>query len=299
MESCGMSRVETIADGVTVYLGDGINIVRDLPDASIDVVLTDPPYSSGTRREGAKGIRKAMLRETEDEEWFPNDCLTTDGFWWLMHANAVQWKRLCRIGAHILAFIDWRMWPHMTGAIESADLRRFGMLVWDKTYFGMGHYFRNQHELIMHFTHGRGRTSARHDVANVLAFPPIRNGEHFTEKPVALCRQLLTVVSQPGDRVFDPFMGSGTTGVAAVKLGLNFTGIEIEPRYFDIACRRIGEALRQPDLFVAPPAPSLQMTFDYDAAKDMEGSINECYRAIRERVAAGGPGFDPDREPPA
>lgn len=55
-----------------------------------------------------------------------------------------------------------------------------------------------------------------------------------------------------GGRILDPFMGSGTTGVAAVKMGRRFTGIEIDVGYFDISCRRIGDALKQPDLFVAP-----------------------------------------------
>jgi site-specific DNA-methyltransferase (adenine-specific)/modification methylase len=55
--------------------------------------------------------------------------------------------------------------------------------------------------------------------------------------------------------ILDPFMGSGTTGVAAVKLGRRFIGIEIEPRYFDIACRRIEEATRQPDMFIEPTRP--------------------------------------------
>jgi site-specific DNA-methyltransferase (adenine-specific) len=59
----------------------------------------------------------------------------------------------------------------------------------------------------------------------------------------------------------DPFMGSGTTGVAAVKLGRKFIGIEIEPKYFDIACRRISEALKQPDMFIEKPKPATQVSF--------------------------------------
>jgi DNA modification methylase len=58
--------------------------------------------------------------------------------------------------------------------------------------------------------------------------------------------------------ILDPFMGSGTTGVAAVKLGRKFIGIEIEPKYFDIACRRISEALKQPDMFIEPHKPAKQ-----------------------------------------
>lgn len=243
-------RVETVGNA-TLYCGDCIEISRDLPEKSVDAVLTDPPYSSGTRREGAKSIRKTMTRETEDEDWFSTDCLTTDGFWWLMHANALQWRRVLRDGSHVLAFIDWRMWPHMAGAIEAADLRRFGMLVWDKAHFGMGMYFRNQHELVMHFTNGKGKDAARHDVGNVLRVKRVagEDAEHLTQKPVELLERMLSVVTAPADTVFDPFMGSGSTGVACLNMGRKFVGIEVEPKYFETACERISMAHAQGRLF--------------------------------------------------
>ena len=65
----------------------------------------------------------------------------------------------------------------------------------------------------------------------------------------------------PGETILDPFMGSGTTGVAAVKLGRKFIGIEIEPKYFDIACKRISDALKQPDMFIERPKPVKQEGF--------------------------------------
>ena len=70
------------------------------------------------------------------------------------------------------------------------------------------------------------------------------------QRCIKLCRDARTIL--------DPFMGSGTTGVAAVKLGRKFIGIEIEPKYFDIACRRISEALKQPDFFIEPHKPAKQ-----------------------------------------
>jgi site-specific DNA-methyltransferase (adenine-specific) len=79
---------------------------------------------------------------------------------------------------------------------------------------------------------------------------------HPTQKPTQLmfwCVQLLGART-----ILDPFMGSGTTGVAAVKLGRKFIGIEIEPKYFDIACRRISDALKQPDMFIEKPKPAKQ-----------------------------------------
>lgn len=225
--------------GIQIIEGDCLEGMRDIPDNSIDVVLTDPPFSSGTRKEGQKGVRKSMVRSMEDDEWFATDSLTTHGFVWLMRQNALRWKRLVKRGGHILSFIDWRMMPHLQAAIESADLRSKGVLVWDKTYFGMGDCFRNQHEFVLHFTNGRGRDPQRRDVGNVFHCPPVRGGQHPNEKPVKLLRDILEVVAPPGGRVLDPFMGSGSSGVAAAMLDLKFTGIEPDPGFIEIARNRI------------------------------------------------------------
>ena len=82
--------------------------------------------------------------------------------------------------------------------------------------------------------------------------------DHPTQKPVSLTLELAGMVSEVGETILDPFMGSGTTGVACTRLGRRFIGIEIEPRYFDIACRRIDEAQRQGRLFDHRPAPPVQ-----------------------------------------
>jgi site-specific DNA-methyltransferase (adenine-specific) len=238
---------------ITLWQGDCLERQHDIPESSIDVVLTDPPFSSGTRKEGQKSVRKSMLRATEDDEWFATDCLTTNGFVWLMRQNALRWKRLLKKGGHVLVFIDWRMSANLAAAIESADFRYVGMLVWDKTYFGMGACFRNQYELILHFTNGRGREPQRRDMGNVLSHPPIRDGSHPNEKPVPLLKDLLSVVAPPGGRILDPFMGTGSVGVAAAHLEMDFIGIDLEPQYVDVARDRIerepGRRPGQPSLF--------------------------------------------------
>jgi len=89
-----------------------------------------------------------------------------------------------------------------------------------------------------------------------------RHGEHPTEKPVPLMVEILSDYTNPGQTILDPFMGSGTTGVACVKLGRKFIGIELEEKYFDIACERIQKAYDQPDMFVAPPEKLKQAGLD-------------------------------------
>lgn len=222
-----------------IICGDALTELRKLPDESVDAVITDPPYSSGTRKEGGKGLRKSMKRGIDDGIWFSSDSMTVLGFSWLMRESAIEWKRILKPGGHILCFIDWRMYPHLAGAIESADLRHVGVLIWDKTYFGMGAYFRNQHEFILHFSKGRGANPIRRDVGNVLSYAPIRNGEHPTEKPVDLMATLVSVLVPPRGVVLDPFAGSGTTGIAAVRLGREFIGIDLNPQYCEMAKQRI------------------------------------------------------------
>jgi site-specific DNA-methyltransferase (adenine-specific) len=89
--------------------------------------------------------------------------------------------------------------------------------------------------------------------------PSDRTGEHPTEKPIALMMELVALFTNPGDVVVDPFMGSGSTGVAAVRLGRRFIGIEKDAKYFALAQRRIIEAQKQGDMFVAPAAPAKQI----------------------------------------
>ena len=78
--------------------------------------------------------------------------------------------------------------------------------------------------------------------------------EHATVKPTKMLERLLTLLTGDGQLILDPFMGSGTTLVACQRLGRHGIGIELDPEYFDIACRRVDQATRQPDLFIAPPA---------------------------------------------
>jgi DNA modification methylase len=87
---------------------------------------------------------------------------------------------------------------------------------------------------------------------------PARHGVHPTEKPVSLMQEIVADFTAGGSLIIDPFMGSGTTGVACVKLGRRFIGVEMDPRYFDVSCERISKALKQPDMFIETAKPLKQ-----------------------------------------
>jgi|SRR5215471_4382696 len=233
---------------LSVYHGDCLDIMSELGDRTVDVVLTDPSYSSGGRRENARSIRKSMIRSVSDDDWIHGDGMSTQGFVYLMRQCGVQWRYLLVPGGHVLSFIDWRMAAHLSAALESADLRQHPTLVWDKMTLGMGAIFRNQHEFIVHLSAGNPNRPQRRDVANVLRFPAIRDGVHPTEKPVPLLRALLSVVTPPGGIVLDAFAGSGSTLVAARELGLRAIGIESDERW----CKEMVKRLDQDILFTTP-----------------------------------------------
>ncbi|HXT81349.1 MAG TPA: site-specific DNA-methyltransferase, partial [Acetobacteraceae bacterium] len=142
--------------------------------------------------------------------------------------------------------------------MDREGLQFFHSLVWDKRNPGLGQRYRRQHEMVMiaHITGGRIRWNAdNRKVPNVLSGMPPRDRLHPNEKPVEIVEILVATHSNEGDLILDPFMGSGTTGVACARLGRSFIGIEIDEKYFDIAVRRIEQAQRQADLFIHPADP--------------------------------------------
>lgn len=228
---------------VTLYHGDCLDLMAELAPETVATVLADPPYSSGGRRENARSIRKSMLRSEDDADWIHGDAMSTQGFTWLMRQCGIQWRRILTPGGHAFSFIDWRMAGVLAAALETADLRQHPTLVWDKTIFGMGAVFRNQHEFVIHMTSGNPSVPQRRDVGNVLRFAPIRGGVHPTEKPVPLLRTILSVVTPPSGVVLDPFAGAGSTLVAARELDLPAIGIESDERWCEMAARRLAQGV--------------------------------------------------------
>lgn len=203
-------------------------------------VIADPPYASGSRTEASRPASGAMVR---GQRWAdrPIDCdqMTTTGFVWLMRETALAVRDLLEDGASYFAFIDWRQFPQLVGALESCNLRVNNMVVWDKGSMGMGSVFRNQHELIIHASKGVARAGDR-NVPNVLRYPRADDEHHPSPKPPELIADLLRAATRPGDETLDPYMGGGPTLLAAQWLGRKATGIEGVRAHCDTAIARLG-----------------------------------------------------------
>lgn len=238
-------------DAYTLLHGDCLELLRTLPDNSVDAVVTDPPYCSGGFSEAAKksatyqGLRSETIRDGK-EKWFTSDAMTSNGFLFLMRSVANESLRVLRDGGSMLCFCDWRMYAMLSASLESSGMRLQNMVVWDKGGAGLGRGFRPQHEIVIHLVKGVGVYYSNHG-KNVYSTPRVHSTEkeHPTQKPDSLMRQLLRVVTPPGGVVLDPFMGSGSTGKAAILEGFRFIGCEREAEYVEIARARIKAAANE------------------------------------------------------
>jgi len=210
----------------TLYLGDCIEILPALP--KVDAVITDPPYGIGKdgqlRTTGGNGGRKAY-----DFLGWDAERPSAETFKMLLAAapQAVIW------GGNYFADLlpatgKWLVWDKGQ-RINQSD----GELAWTSRGGALRIKTLNRVELM---TDG---------------------AEHPTQKPIKLIKWCIEQAGNP-QTILDPFMGSGTTGVAAIQLGRSFIGIEREPKYFDIACKRIEQAVAQGQLFAPEPPKQIQ-----------------------------------------
>ncbi len=262
LNSPNASQFEKVQIGpATLYLGDCRDVMATMPAESLDMIWTDPPYGHSnadgdllSRRGEAVGDGLASKAEA-----IAND--DAEGMREVVDAMLTQAARVLRKDCCCCCCCCCGGGPRPTFAwvaqrMDSAGLSFFHSVIWDKKNPGMGWRYRRQHEMVM-VSHRKGGKLAWADSGvkqgNVLSISKPREGEHPNEKPLELVERFVRLHTTPGQVVLDPFMGSGTTGVSCVQLGRQFIGIELEPRYFDIACRRIEQAHAQGQLF-APDA---------------------------------------------
>ena len=170
-------------------------------------------------------------------KWIGGDNMTAHAFFMLVRGFAVEAFRVSRVGAHLFSFIDWRQWPVLAGAIESAGWYLRACLVWDKEHYGMGNGFRQQAEFIFHASKGVADNFVRHDLGTVFRHRRHREDSHPTMKPEKVVTTILSAV--PAGVVLDPFAGSGTTIVAAMAVGCEGLGFEIDRNHVELANDRI------------------------------------------------------------
>jgi len=238
-------RTEQLAEGVTLYCGDCLEVMADLPRKA--AVISDVPYGMAWDTDSKRftGGQRDVGRGEGRSDWgaIPGDDEPFDPEPWLAFDEAILWgsnhyaARL-PVGTTLI----WlKKPPHLYGTFLSDA----------EVGFKKGGY-----GVYCHFEQFPPPSRiAEHDG---------KSPAHPTQKPIGLMAWCVDLTKS--ELVIDPYMGSGSSGIAAIKRGRQFIGIELQERFFDIACRRIEAALKQPDMFIEPPKPIKQAGFFDDAA---------------------------------
>ncbi len=227
---------------IDLRCGDCLELMREIPDASVDAVITDPPYEFISKNlVGGGFMRKENKKHLEN---------ISDSFGMSFNPSVMlaELKRVCRkFNAYI--FTNKSLLAQYIGFAEQ-NKYKWDLMIWHKPNaipINNGHYLIDKEYCF--FVRDGATFNSTLGYEHYFTVRSIALGfkitKHPTEKPLSLILDQVAISTEEGDTILDPFLGSGTTGVACVKLNRSFIGIEINPDYFSIAQRRIAEAQAQ------------------------------------------------------
>jgi site-specific DNA-methyltransferase (adenine-specific) len=204
-----------------------------MPAESLDLVVTDPAYESLEKHRAVGTTTRLKHSKSSSNDWFrifPNA-----RFGELLD----EVYRVLKKNTHFYLFCDAETMFVVKPEAERAGFRFWKPLVWDKKTIGMGYHYRARYEFILFFEKGKRRLNDL-GVADVISVPRVHRG-YPAEKPSAVSELLIKQSTEQGELVADPFMGSGSVGVAALRLGRRFWGTDLNPEAVELAGRRLRE----------------------------------------------------------
>ena len=221
---------------------DCLDGLASVPDNSVDLIVTDPPYFLSMGHAGdkknAKNIENLMLNSNRTF----NDLAIAKPFYSQLFR---EYRRVLKNNGSFYFFTDWRGYAFYFPIIN-AELPVRNLIVWDKKS-GPGSYYSYAHELIIFGTaapkllHAGGTNVWRMSAFSSGAKKTNGEKQHPTQKPVEILAKMIEDSSEPGDTVLDTFMGSGSTAVACLRTGRNYIGFELDEKYHAIAMQRVAD----------------------------------------------------------
>lgn len=220
--------------------GDAIDFMKTLEDESVDLIVTDPPYKVTAR--GNAGNSGGMMRDKlsmQGKIFKHNDIKPIE--------YIPEFYRLLKDGSHCYIMTNHVNLQEMLNTATECGFRFIKSLIWNKGNKIMGQFYMSQFEYILFFRKGKGKKINKCGTADILNVPNKKTkGEdgkniHDTEKPVELMKILIENSSQEGELVLDPFLGVGATAMACKELNRDYIGIELDEKYYNIACKRVND----------------------------------------------------------
>jgi len=212
---------------------DAVVWLRELPSDSVDMVVTDPAYESLEKHRAIGTTTRLKHSKASSNDWFK--IFPNARFGELFR----ELYRVLRKDSHFYLLCDAETMFIAKPEAEQAGFRFWKPLVWDKCTIGMGYHYRARYEFILFFEKGKRRLNDL-GIADIITVPRIRGG-YPAEKPAEIADVLIRQSSNNGDVVCDPFMGSGSVGMAALRLGRRFLGNDLNPEAVRIAAQRLRE----------------------------------------------------------
>ena len=212
---------------------DAVEWLRGVPSESVDLLITDPPYESLEKHRAVGTTTRLKVSAASSNPWFT------------VFPNArfgelfVEVERVLKRNAHFYLMCDPETAFIAKPVAESAGFKFWKPFVWDKGTIGMGYHYRARYEFVLFFEKGKRKLNDL-GIADVLTAPRVRGG-YPAEKPVQLSETLILQSSSAGDIVADPFMGSGSAGIAALKLSRRFLGNDVSDVALSHARSRFAE----------------------------------------------------------
>jgi len=211
--------------------GDAVDFLRSTPDEFIDLIVTDPPYESLEKHRKVGTTTRLKHSAGSSNDWF--QIFPNVRFPELFY----QCYRVLRPNSHMYMFCDQETMFVAKPMAEAAGFTFRSPLVWDKAAIGMGYHYRARYEFILLLEKGE-RLTKNPDLSDIIKCKRIVHG-YPTEKPSAVSRVLIEQSSDPGNVVCDPFMGSGSVGVAALECGRTFRGCDLSQTAYEAAQKRL------------------------------------------------------------
>jgi site-specific DNA-methyltransferase (adenine-specific) len=233
----------------TLSQKDAVEWLRSLPDTSVDLVVTDPPYESLEKHRAVGTTTRLKQSKASSNQWFrvfPNARFPE-----LFR----EVHRVLKKNSHFYLFCDPETAFVAKPIAEECGFKFWKPLVWDKVTIGMGYHYRARYEFVLFFEKGK-RKLADLGIADVIQAKRVIGG-YPAQKPPEVAQVIIGQSTTPGDLVVDPFMGSASVGVAALSLGRRFAGNDVSDDSIALARQRLGEVGREIDTHAFEARPQL------------------------------------------